>query len=76
MTVYVNAVMYYRVHDAESAVGNVDDYEESARLIASTTLRNVLGTKTLGSILSESDGIAKEIKVINKIGTPSSTTPP
>ena len=52
---YVNAVMYYRVADAESAVNNVDDYAESARLIASTTLRNVLGTKTLGSILSGSE---------------------
>ena len=62
VTVYVNAVMYYRVADAESAVNNVDDYAESARLIASTTLRNVLGTKTLGSILSGSDAIAKEIK--------------
>ena len=55
VTVYVNAVMYYRVADAESAVNNVDDYAESARLIASTTLRNVLGTKTLGSILSGSE---------------------
>ena len=60
--VYVNAVMYYRVADAESAVNNVDDYAESARLIASTTLRNVLGTKTLGEILSDTDSIAEEIK--------------
>ena len=52
VTVYVNAVMYFRVADAESAVNNVDDYAESAKLIASTTLRNVLGTKTLGKILS------------------------
>ena len=51
-----------KVADAESAVNNVDDYAESARLIASTTLRNVLGTKTLGSILSESETIAREIK--------------
>ena len=62
MTVYVNAVMYYRVADAESAVNNVDDYAESAKLIASTTLRNVLGTKTLGEILSDSHAIAEEIK--------------
>ena len=55
MTVYVNAVMYYRVADAESAVNNVDDYAESAKLIASTTLRNVLGTKSLevGNINNE-----------------------
>ena len=54
--------MYYRVADAESAVNNVDDYAESARLIASTTLRNVLGTKRLGEILSDTDSIAQEIK--------------
>ena len=54
--------MYYRVADAESAVNNVDDYAESAKLIASTTLRNVLGTKTLGEILSDTDSIAEEIK--------------
>ena len=62
VTVYVNAVMYYRVADAESAVNNVDDYAESGKLIASTTLRNVLGTKTLGEILSDTDTIAEEIK--------------
>ena len=66
MTGYVNAVMYYRVADAESAVNNVDDYAESAKLISSTTLRNVLGTKTLGEILSETDSIAQDIKVILK----------
>ena len=63
MTVYVNAVMYYRVADAESAVNNVDDYAESARLIASTTLRNVLGTRTLGDILSDRVKIAQEMHV-------------
>ena len=61
-SVTVYAVMYYRVADAESAVNNVDDYAESAKLIASTTLRNVLGTKTLGEILSDTDTIAEEIK--------------
>ena len=66
MTVFVNAVMYYRVSDAESAVNEVDDYAESAKFISSTTLRNVLGTKTLGEILSETDDIAREIKVTIK----------
>ena len=45
MTVFVNAIMYYKVRDATSAVANVDDYGGSARLLAATTLRNVLGTK-------------------------------
>ena len=61
-TLFDNYYLWVKVADAESAVNNVDDYAESARLIASTTLRNVLGTKTLGSILSESETIAREIK--------------
>merc|ERR1719219_2740687 len=51
VTVFVNAIMYYKVKDATSAVANVDDYTGSARLLAATTLRNVLGTRTLGDIL-------------------------
>ena len=40
MTVFVNAIMYYKVRDPTSAVANVDDYSGSARLLAATTLRN------------------------------------
>ena len=64
VTVFVNAVMYYRVADAETAVNEVDDYAESAKFISSTTLRNVLGTKTLGEILSDTVSIAQDIKVM------------
>ena len=39
VTVFVNAIMYYKVRDATSAVSNVDDYGGSARLLAATTLR-------------------------------------
>ena len=41
-----------------SAISNVDDYSQSARLLAATTLRNVLGTKNLGDILSDREQIA------------------
>ena len=61
VTVFVNAIMYYKVQDATSAVANVDDYSGSARLLAATTLRNVLGTKNLGDILSERESIAQEM---------------
>ena len=61
VTVFVNAIMYYKVRDATSAVANVDDYGGSARLLAATTLRNVLGTKNLGDILSERESIASEM---------------
>ena len=58
--------MYYKVRCPTSAVANVDDYSGSARLLAATTLRNVLGTKNLGDILSERESIASEMQV-NKI---------
>ena len=62
MTVFVNAIMYYKVRCPTSAVTNVDDYSGSARLLAATTLRNVLGTKSLGEILSERESIATEMQ--------------
>ena len=55
--------MYFKVKNAIHAVANVDDYGGSARLLAATTLRNVLGTMTLGEILSQRENIAKEMKV-------------
>merc|ERR1719397_2403880 len=62
VTVFVNAIMYYKVKDASLAVSNVDDYSGSSRLLAATTLRNILGTRNLGDILSERESIAKEMK--------------
>ncbi len=53
--------------DATSAVANVDDYSGSARLLAATTLRNVLGTRNLGDILSERESIAQEMQVLNVV---------
>ena len=63
VTVFVNAIMYYKVANATHAVANVDDYSGSSRLLAATTLRNVLGTLNLGEILSQRESIAKEMQV-------------
>ena len=60
---FVNAIMYYKVKDATLAVANVDDYASSAKLLAATTLRNILGTKTLADILSERESIAHDMQV-------------
>ena len=64
VTVFVNAIMYYKVQDAIKAVTNVDDYAGSAQALAATTLRNVLGTRTLGDILSDRVTIATEMQVL------------
>jgi len=39
VTVHVDAIMYYKVSNATSAISNVDDYSQSTRLLAATTLR-------------------------------------
>ena len=40
VTVHVDAIMYYKVYNAISAISNVDDYGQSTRLLAATTLRH------------------------------------
>ena len=59
---FVNAIMYYKVDNAIHAVANVDNYGESSRLLAATTLRNVLGTLTLGEILSQREALANQMR--------------
>ena len=49
---------YYKVYNSISAISNVDDYGQSVRNLAATTLNNVLGTKNLGDILSDREQIA------------------
>ena len=41
VTVHVDAIMYYKVSNAICAISNVDDYSQSTRLLAATTLRLV-----------------------------------
>jgi len=59
VTVSVDAVVYYQVSNPLSAICNNDDYNRSTRLLAATTLRNVLGTKNLSEILSERESIGE-----------------
>ena len=59
--------MFYKVRDPICAVSNVDDYSASARLLAATTLRNVLGTKSLKEILSDRENIARDMQACGVI---------
>jgi len=58
VTVSVDAVVYYRVSNATVSVANVENAHHSTRLLAQTTLRNILGTKNLHEILSDRDSIS------------------
>ena len=47
VTVTVDAVVYYKVFNPLASVVNVANASHATRLLGSTTLRNMLGTKTL-----------------------------
>jgi regulator of protease activity HflC (stomatin/prohibitin superfamily) len=52
VTVKVNAVVYFRVMDAQNAVVKVLDHIRATSQIAQTTLRNVLGQVELDELLA------------------------
>jgi len=58
VTISVDAIVMICVIDSQRALLTVDDYSHSTRLLAATTLRNVLGTKNLAEILSERETIS------------------
>ena len=62
VTVSVDAVVYYRVSNATVSVANVENAHHSTRLLAQTTLRNILGTKNLHEILSDRESISSSMQ--------------
>ncbi|XP_015434957.1 PREDICTED: band 7 protein AGAP004871-like [Dufourea novaeangliae] len=58
VTVTVDAVVYYRIKEPLSAVVKIANYSHSTRLLAASTLRTVLGTRSLAEILSERETIS------------------
>ncbi|XP_037528472.1 band 7 protein AGAP004871 isoform X4 [Rhipicephalus sanguineus] len=62
VTVSVDAVVYYRVHNAAVSVANVENAHHSTRLLAQTTLRNILGTRNLHEILADREQISNAMQ--------------
>ncbi|XP_053203661.1 band 7 protein AGAP004871-like [Panonychus citri] len=62
VTVSVDAVVYFRICNPIFAVTNVQDYRRSTQLLAATTLRNILGSKSLAQLLSELETISSTLK--------------
>lgn len=60
----VNAVLYFRVIDAQKAVINVEDFMEATSQLAQTTLRSVLGQHELDTILAERDKLNASLQHI------------
>lgn len=64
VSVTVDAVVYIRIIDPTSSVVEVENAQFSTRVLASTTIRNIFGTKTLQEILSQREVIANLMQEI------------
>ncbi|HBM86876.1 MAG TPA: hypothetical protein DD423_08945 [Opitutae bacterium] len=64
VSVKVNAVVYFRVVDAEKAIIQVEDYLQATSQLAQTTLRSVLGQHELDEMLAKRDELNAHIQGI------------
>jgi regulator of protease activity HflC (stomatin/prohibitin superfamily) len=64
VTVRVNAVLYFRVMDAEKAIIQVEEYQNATSQLAQTTLRSVLGQHDLDAMLAEREKLNADIQNI------------
>ena len=64
VSVKVNAVIYFRVLDAERAIIQVENYHDATSQLAQTTLRSVLGQHELDEMLSEREKLNSDIQEI------------
>ncbi|MDQ3565206.1 MAG: slipin family protein [Pseudomonadota bacterium] len=64
VSVKVNAVLYFRVVDAQRAVIQVEDYLSATSQLAQTTLRAVLGKHELDEMLAEREKLNVDIQQV------------
>lgn len=64
VSVKVNAVIYFRVVQADKAVIQVENFAQATSELAQTTLRSVLGKHDLDEMLSERDKLNNDIQDI------------
>lgn len=64
VTVRVNAVVYFRVVEPDSAILKVMDYVRATSQISQTTLRNVLGQSELDELLTQREKLNQALQQI------------
>lgn len=64
VSVHVNAVVYFRVIDADKAIIEVENYLEAISQLSQTTLRSVLGQHELDEMLAEREKLNENIQAI------------
>lgn len=60
----VNAVVYFRVTNPESAITQIEDYYFAVSQLAQTTLRSIMGQFQMDDILSKRDKINQKLQII------------
>ena len=60
----VNAVVFYRIYNPYMSVVNVANPHSSTTLLAQSTLRSVLGSRTMFQILTEREVLGEELERI------------
>jgi regulator of protease activity HflC (stomatin/prohibitin superfamily) len=64
VTVKVNAIVYFRVVDANRAIVSVENYLYATSQLAQTTLRSVLGEVELDDLLSKREQLNERLQTI------------
>jgi len=64
ISVGVNAVIYYKIAEADKAVLEVENFYYAVSQLAQTTMRNVVGEVELDQLLSQREAISDKIKNI------------
>jgi regulator of protease activity HflC (stomatin/prohibitin superfamily) len=71
VTIKINAVLYYRVMDVKLAVLEVRDFMYATNQISQTTMRNVVGSEMLDTLLSSREKISSKIgEIVDKATDP------
>lgn len=71
ISVSVNAVIYYKVREADRAVLEVENFYYAISQLAQTTMRNAVGQVDLDELLSQRDRVSENIRsIIDKATDP------
>ncbi|HVH41618.1 MAG TPA: SPFH domain-containing protein [Labilithrix sp.] len=62
VTAWIDAVIYFKVVDAEKATLNVQDYEHAVRDRAKVVLRDVVGETSLDDLLAHREEVAAKVR--------------
>jgi len=64
VSIKVNAVLYFKVSDAEKAIIQVEHYAYAVSQLAQTTMRDVVGEVSLDDLLSKREEVSSKIRFI------------